>query len=66
MLLVAKLPKSFWGEVVSNLTYLTNKCPSIRIGFNTLIEDQGGKAAADMAKDHLCGSVNLENDINMS
>lgn len=45
MLLNAKLPKSFWGEVITAAAYLINRSPSSVIGFNTPMEMWSGKAA---------------------
>ena len=37
MLLGAGLPKSFWGEAVTIVAYLINRCPSTRIDFKTTV-----------------------------
>ena len=42
MLFHAKLPKSFWGEVVSTTAYVLNRSPSAAIEFKTPYERWSG------------------------
>ena len=43
MLLSADLPKTFWGEAITIVSYLINRCPSSALGFKTPMELWGGK-----------------------
>ena len=45
MLLSVGLPKTFWGEAVTNIAYLINRCPSFALGLQTPIELWSGKPA---------------------
>ena len=42
MIFHARLPKSFWAEVVATATYVINRSPSAAIGFKTPYEMWSG------------------------